>query len=186
MDLKGQFLVAMPTMGDDLFEETVVYVLEHNSQSSLGIVINRPLDFRFNELVERLGFGASVGEPSQFESRLFWGGPVTPEQGFILHDRGKFGSTMVIDKNVRCSITLEALKKIVEGKSPMSFFTALGYSSWGNGQIEQEIEEDKWFVAPFRKDILFDLAPEQRYDEVLSSLGVNPALFKSLDGVGHA
>ena len=181
MKLKGQFLVAMPTMEDEVFGQSLIYMLEYDESNALGLIVNKLTDVPLEELFARFEL------PTIFSSKMVhFGGPVAPSQGIILHDTGKYGSTVLVGREMRYSFTLDVLQKIIENKGPKNFLIGLGHVGWDGGQLMDEIARDNWLVAPFNKEILFDLPVQLRYDAALASLGVNPALFKSLNGVGNA
>lgn len=182
MDLQGQFLIAMPSLEDPNFSGTIIYMTHYNpKEGSSGIIINRPLPLMFNEILEKLDL-APIGEDRQ----IFWGGPVQPEVGIIVHDSGYWRSTVEVAQPMRVTVTLDILEDIARKKGPNNFLLALGYAGWSPGQLETEIARNDWFNVPFDPDILFNVKPEDRYDAAITKLGLDPATFKSMSEVGNA
>lgn len=182
MDLQGQFLIAMPSMEDPNFSETVIYMTHYNpKEGSSGIIINRALPLMFNEILDKLELA-----PIKEDKRIFWGGPVQPEVGIIVHDSGYWRSTVEVVQPMRVTVTLDILEDIAQNKGPNNFLLALGYAGWTPGQLEAEIARNDWINAPFDADILFKLKPEERYDAAVRKLGLDPSAFRSISEVGNA
>jgi putative transcriptional regulator len=86
--LKNQFLVAMPGLEDDNFNHTVSLLCEHNDKGAIGLVINRPTELTLNAMLDQMGVKHEAGDSNAHF--VFWGGPVQPERGFVVH-RGPGG-----------------------------------------------------------------------------------------------
>ena len=92
---RNQFLIAMPNMDDPNFCQTVTYITEHNARGALGIVINRPLDFTLTQLLKHLEIASNL--PNIDRIQVCQGGPVQPDQGFVLHSpAGNWSTTLPI------------------------------------------------------------------------------------------
>ncbi len=183
MNLLGKFLIAMPQMTDPNFEGSVVYIFHQNEKGTSGVVINRPTNIAFNEVLDKFGH-----RPIFEDVPIFWGGPVQSEQGIIIHTNEKiWETTLPIERNLCYSISADLLESVSKGEGPKKFLVTLGYAGWEKGQLESEISNDCWLVGNFRSRILFDLAPEKRYRAALSALGLDPSIFIATEGtVGHA
>jgi putative transcriptional regulator len=183
VELLGKFLIAMPQLSETEFADTVVFIIEQSPKGVTGVVINRPLEMRLNDVL------AGLNLKQTFEDApIFWGGPVKPEQGIIVHPLNFLcGGAAPINSEIGFSISTDVLEEISAGEGPARYLVALGYSGWDAGQLEGEIAFDDWLVADFDPKILFDLPPEERYDAALARLGLDPSIFKASDGsVGHA
>ena len=153
-NVKGKLLVASPDMADPHFEKTVIFMVEHNEEGALGIVINRVLGTGpATEILQGLGV---EGAEATGELRLHLGGPVEPQVAFVVHssDYRDSESHAVTD---RISVTSDAaiLEAISRGKGPSKEIIAIGYAGWAPGQLENEMARDSWFVAPADEDIVF-------------------------------
>jgi putative transcriptional regulator len=189
--LKGQFLVAMPGMGDDRFRDTVIYIVGHGDEGAMGLVINQPLEeLSFADVLEELGITTGdeiINLPSAIRDReVLRGGPVQTGRGFVLHSRDYFReeNTYVVNDDICLTATLDILKAIAFKESPADAIFALGYCGWAPGQLEAELSANGWLTVPFSRDLLFGTAPADRYDSALGQLGITRA---SLSGAaGHA
>src|SRR6476620_6657922 len=146
--LDGQMLIAMPSMGDDRFARSVIYVCAHSTEGAMGIVVNQPAPhISFPDLLVQLDV-IPAAELIQLPRRagtvkVLKGGPVETGRGFVLHSADFFieHSTLPIDNGICLTATLDILKAIVHGQGPRSAVLALGYAGWAPGQLENEITE---------------------------------------------
>jgi putative transcriptional regulator len=191
ISLKGQFLVAMPGMGDERFRETVIYIVGHGDEGAMGLVINQPVeDMRFADILEELGIAGSdksIRLPSTVRDRqVLRGGPVQRGRGFVLHSPDYFreDNSYVVNDDICLTATLDILKAMAFKNQPTDAVFALGYCGWAPGQLENEIALNGWLTVPFSRDLLFGTPLANRYDLALGQLGITRA---SLSGVaGHA
>ncbi len=152
--LRGQFLIAAPTMGDPRFEHTVILMIRHDTQGALGIVINRLAGRQ--TLTELLaGVGEKFDAPQSVP--VYWGGPVQLDRGFIVHSAEyRRPETKAVDGRVAMTASKDALVDIAQGKGPKKFLIAFGYAGWAPGQLENEMARNDWFVAPEDPRLVFD------------------------------
>ena len=178
--LDGQLLIAMPAMADERFAHSVVYVCAHSEDGAMGIIVNKPADhIGFAELLEQLDILDDDGEsgpitmPENISVQV--GGPVETGRGFVLHSTDYYSdnSTMNIDENVSLTATIDILRAIARGNGPDKAILALGYAGWSAGQLETEIHANGWLNCPATAEIVFSKDLESKYDDALSSLGVN-------------
>ncbi len=188
--LKGQFLVAMPGMGDERFRDTVIYIVGHSDEGAMGLMINQPLeDMGFADVLEELGLGERdemINMSTVRDRRVLRGGPVQRGRGFVLHSRDYFreDNTYEVSDEVCLTATLDILKSMAFGGQPADAVFALGYCGWAPGQLENEIALNGWLTVPFSRALLFGTDPGERYDMALGQLGITRA---SLSGAaGHA
>jgi putative transcriptional regulator len=162
----GCFLIANPTLRDPNFSRTVVLLCEHNDQGSMGLIINRP--------TEHTVAGAISGMPERATQLLYWGGPVQQRLVLVLH---------------RHKIDVPEAREIVDGMALGSDSEALihlletaahpdervrifsGYAGWAAGQLESELQEKSWIVAPGRAELVFGVEAERIWAEALQALG---------------
>lgn len=189
--LDGQLLVAMPTMQDERFARAVIYVCAHSSEGAMGIVINQPAqNIRFPDLLVQLDVIPSSGLielPNQADAvRVLKGGPVETGRGFVLHTADFFieNSTLPIEQGICLTATLDILKAIARGKGPASALLALGYAGWAPGQLENEIQANGWLNCDADSELLFGPNTEDKYNQAMRKIGVDPGKLASV--AGHA
>ena len=180
---KGKFLMAMPMLADQNFYQTVTCICEYTPAGALGIVVNRvhpTLSGKdiFNELnMEYVTATESIP--------IHIGGPVHIGEIFILHGPPfDWDGCLMITSSLAMSNTREILEEAAMGRGPKSFIIALGCAGWGPGQLESEIKQNAWLTSPIFEDIIFDMPVENRWEEALKKMGIDPALL--LDTAGHA
>jgi putative transcriptional regulator len=181
--LEGDLLIAMPTMSDPRFAKSVIFVCSHSENGAMGIVVNKVSHaLTFTEMLDQLEIPYSE---TPEDIRLYSGGPVETERGFVLHSTDMLHETsMMIDENVALTATVDMLKLIASGEGPDNSFLALGYAGWGPGQLEAEIQENGWLVVKSDPELLFDSEVTGKWQKAIHKLGVDPALLSS--DVGHA
>src|SRR5437879_668235 len=145
--LAGQILIASPGLRDPRFDHTVILMVRHNPAGALGIVINRPLGDRpVASLLEAIG---EKNDGASGSLRIFYGGPVQPEIGFVVHSADFHApETIDIDGHVAMTSSREILRAIVDKHGPEKSLVAFGYAGWGPGQLESELGQRAWFTAP--------------------------------------
>ena len=181
--LAGHFLIAMPLMSDSNFAESVVYLLTHDEQGSLGIIINRPSGLTLADVLEQLQ-PENVGLSDNDNQDVFVGGPVQSELGFVLHNTGpQFQGTMNFG-TLSLTSSQDALSAIATGNGPAQSLIALGHAGWGAGQLEEELRDNAWLSCPANPDIIFNTPIEQRRSAAAALLGVD--LERLSHQVGHA
>jgi putative transcriptional regulator len=178
--LSGQFLLAMPGIGDPRFEKAVIAMCVHDEEGALGIGLGRVIPrLGFHDLLKQLDIapGAAANVP------IHVGGPVEPQRGFILHtlDWSGADSVQVGDRWV-LSATLDILKAIADGKGPSRWVAALGYAGWGADQLEEEMGRHGWFVTPGDEELLYGCDVNSRWSTAFQSQGIDPRLLTAESG----
>jgi len=180
--LSNQFLIAMPGLADPNFHQTVTYICEHDDNGALGIIINRPLRIKLEQLLEHLQIPLQTdisGVP------LYSGGPVQQEQGFVIHTpMGDWDSTLRVTDAIGITTSRDILQAIARQEGPDKSLVALGYAGWGPGQLEQEMAANAWLSGPADPSILFDLDTDRRWSAAAALLGVDLSLLSG--DSGHA
>ncbi|WP_237059134.1 YqgE/AlgH family protein [Microbulbifer sediminum] len=174
--LKGQFLLAMPGMQDPRFRHTIAFVCEHNPDGSMAIVVNVPSKVHWKEVFEQLSLeDASL----RGDEIVLLGGPVSPEQGFVLHGTGThFDSTVEVSSDISLTASRDILESLATGRGPDDVLVALGYAGWGPGQLEQELVENAWLTLPAEPEILFATPLHKRWETAAARHGID------LSGIG--
>lgn len=181
--LTNQFLIAMPSLADPNFSQTVTFICEHNEQGALGLVINRPMKMRMAEVFEQLEL--SVQDQMLRELPILQGGPVQPDRGFVIHRAGQnWDSTLVVSDTLHVTTSRDVLTALASGTGPSPACMALGYAGWEAGQLEIEVSQNAWLTVPCDERILFSTPYEQRWLAAAQLLGVN--LHAMSPHAGHA
>ncbi len=181
--LTGQLLIAMPMMDDPRFAQSLIYMCAHTEEGAMGLVLNRPLvSPTFVDLLRQLDVTPT---PPARSIMLCDGGPIDGARGFVLHTADWTGDgSLQVDDSVALTASLDVLKAIAAGEGPRAGLLALGYASWGAGQLDEEIFANVWLSAPATLDLVFDDDFATKWRRAFASLRVDPAL---LSGVaGHA
>lgn len=169
--LQGQLLVADPRLDDPNFDHTVVVMLEHDAEGALGVVINRPYGKAPTaELLQRLGVGADgVGG----ETLLFYGGPVQPEAGLVVHSADyALADTHALGSGLAVTSNPQILKDIAMGKGPRQAVPVLGYAGWGPGQLESELAQGAWFVIAADPALVFAANTAGIWEQAVGRRGI--------------
>ena len=187
IDLTNQFLIAMPGMADDRFAGSVVYLCEHTPKGALGLVINKPTDLNLKSLFGKIELPLD-SEPLAAQP-VYYGGPVQPERGFVLHDRlpsdgPGYASTLDVPGGLAMTTSKDVLEAMSHGGGPRRVLIALGYSGWSAGQLEDELGRNAWLNVAADPQVIFDTAVEYRYQQALALLGVDMRMLSQ--EAGHA
>ena len=186
--LTNHFIIAMPSLNDPNFEQSVSYICEHNNEGAMGVVINKPTNLTFAELCEQLDIEITDNDTANYP--IYDGGPVEIDRGFILHTPvGDWESTLEVTKDIGLTMSQDIIEAIANGYSsdnnpPKHFIIALGYAGWSEDQIEDEIAANTWLNVPATDKILFLTPTENRWTAAAASLGINLQTLSS--DIGHA
>jgi len=173
MDLTGKIIVSMPSLEDERFFKTVIYMCAHSSQGSMGIIINKKIDYDlYPDLLEQLGIDKPLDNKKLF---IRYGGPVESGRGFVLHSDDMIRKeTLNIDKGVALTSTTEFFDDLSSGKGPKNSILALGYAGWGPGQLEDEIIKNSWMTLSVDTSFLFDEEVSKKWTEAYKIIGIDP------------
>lgn len=179
-----QCLIAMPAMADPRFAHALTYIIKHDEDGAVGLVVNKPLDLSLTKLLSEIS--SNVVAPLRDPERpVLFGGPVNTQMGFVLHrEEGDWNSTLPIHEGICVTSSRDILDAIAQGSGPDDYLVVLGYAGWSAGQLEQEMVANAWLTCPVADDLLFGLPFEQRWSAGIKSLGVDPAFLAS--EAGHA
>jgi putative transcriptional regulator len=173
--LSSGFLIAMPQLGDPNFHRSVVLVLKHGADGARGLVLNRPTQVTLDDVAR--GQSLSVA-PRLSRQAVYFGGPVDPQRGYVLHDRFSVVEKQSLAPGLFLSDTVEALKQLLEeGSGTLRFF--LGYAGWAPRQLERELAQGTWLFTEASPERVLRSEAETLWDEVLRQMGVNPAMLQS-------
>jgi len=189
--LDGQMLIAMPSMGDDRFARSVIYVCAHSTEGAMGIVVNQPAPhISFADLLVQLEVipaSELIQLPRGADGvKVLKGGPVDTQRGFVLHSSDFFieNSTLPIDEGICLTATLDILKAIARGEGPQSAVLALGYAGWAPGQLENEIQHNGWLHCAADPELIFGQDTGGKYEKALKKIGIDLGMLST--EAGHA
>jgi putative transcriptional regulator len=232
INLTHHFLIAMPSLEDEIFAKSVVYVCEHSERGAMGLVINKPSDLSMEGLFEKVDL--PLHRDDLMNAPVLQGGPVHTERGFVLHDalwsheaeqvgevtaplaqetaqpsalesakenaveaaqeaaalsavsdkESVYASTMTIPGGLEMTTSKDVLEALSIGAGPKRVLITLGYSAWGEGQLESELAENSWLTVGADMAVIFDTPVEQRYERAMKLLGLEPWMLSN--EVGHS
>lgn len=178
----GQFLIAMPGIGDPRFERALILICAHDEEHAMGLAVNRPVEgLTVPDLLERLGVAATNTLP---DDPVLMGGPVQRERGFVLHS-ADFASEHSLDVGggVSLTATRDALDAMAgHDGAPARSLLALGYAGWGAGQLEEEIKQNVWLTCEADDELIFGHDHDAKWTRALAKLGVDPERLSSAAG----
>jgi putative transcriptional regulator len=179
--LTNQLLIAMPTLGDPNFAQTVALICDHNEHGALALILNKPLPMRMGEIFEQLDIGIQEGPLSL--RPVLRGGPMQTDRGFVIHPAGgDWDSTLEVSDSIHVTTSRDILAAIARGEGPQEALVALGYAGWDGGQLEEEIRANAWLNAPVESGIVFDLPFESRWAAAARLLGVELSRISTVGG----
>lgn len=180
--LANQLLIAMPGMEDPNFSSTVTLICEHNDDGALGIVINRPLQLQLGDVFKQLALSEAS---TTADDPVLHGGPLGTDRGFVLHGPGsEFESSLEVSGDIHLTFSRDVLDAMATGDGPGKSLVALGYASWGAGQLEDEMMANSWLSVPASAEIVFDMPFDQRWTAAAKTLGID--ITQIAPGAGHA
>lgn len=168
--LTGQFLVATPRIDDPRFQRTVIYMVAHDADGAVGLIVNRVYgEGPLSGLLA--GLGVETDAPSS-SIRVHYGGPVEMERGFVLHGADYDGpSTQPLGRGIALSTGRDVLEAMASGVGPSQRIFLFGYAGWGPDQLEGEFAREDWMTAPADPALLFGETPDRLWERVGEQAG---------------
>ncbi len=162
---KGSLLIAEPFLGDPNFERSVVLMCEHNERGSFGLVWNQATQLHLDDV---------LNDDIYPDVPLYVGGPVEQNTLHFIHRRADLLPTSrQLTDGLHWGGDFAEVKRLLNvGTLPpgdIRFF--VGYSGWGEGQLDGELKRDSWIVTSTSANFLFDTAPDQFWRAVLRGMG---------------
>ena len=169
-NLVGRFLVAAPSMPDERFQKSVVFICKHDDEGALGIIVNNKVDdLPLGQVYKQLGI--DVPAPTA-ETPVLFGGPVETSRGLVLHSADyKREETLVIEGGMALTASLEILRDMAGGSGPKQAWLALGHSGWSPGQLDREMQDNAWLVVDADSALVFDPDFDAKWQRALDRLG---------------
>lgn len=186
MKLTNRLLIATPQMGDPRFKDSVIYICSHDSSGAMGLVINKQMvksgmAFQLSDMLSNIGI---EGDVRVADTPVLEGGPVDIDRGFVLHsaDYFKTETSLKLTNTLNLTSTKDVLEALVKDNAPAKAMLAVGYSGWGAGQIERELQDNAWIVANADEGIIFDTDLNGKWVKALASLGIKPEMLSRTGG----
>jgi putative transcriptional regulator len=172
----------MPQLVDPNFSHTVVLLLKHNHDGAFGLVVNRPL-ITTGRVTVNLDPPVSTDQ----ELEVWIGGPVEPERSWILvgqelDDRQDVEGVRIAE-HLYVSTSPNLLRRLLQPSPPPHARLIVGYSGWGPGQLEAELEQSSWLMSDVDRDLIFTTPPENMWEAAIRRLGADPAALQMSRGV---
>jgi len=167
--VKNHFLIATEKMTDNRFSKTVILMLESDENGAWGLTINKQLGTMPIALLIDPSLNTSEEREELFKLNIpiFWGGPVDPKEIFILHSNEYKSESTIKYENFSISQDYKILSDIAKNKGPKKSLVIFGYSGWGKGQLEGEMERDHWILSDIDLDITFDEESKSKWNKAI-------------------
>lgn len=166
---KASFLIAMPNLQESIFTHSLILLAENTADGALGFIVNQDSGAKLAQALKLLDL-ESLGE---VELPLLIGGPVQTDFFWLIHEPSFIGQgTMRLHRDLYLSPASDVLSEPV-GSRPVVYQAGIGYSGWGPGQLEREIEEGSWWQADLKLDLLFETPLSERWEQAFESLGAH-------------
>ena len=184
------FLLSMPQLLDPNFNRTVVLLCKHSEDGAFGLVVNRPLVTAGPVVVEVRAQSDTAGhktEVSEHELQVWVGGPVEPQSSWILdgHDSDVADEQrgVRVAEGLYLSTSPDLLHRLLGPTPPPRTRLIVGYSGWGPGQLEKELEASAWLISDVDRDVLFATPADRMWETAIRRLGADPATLQMSRGV---
>ena len=168
----GELLVAAESMPDPRFKESVILMVRHGADGAMGLIVNRPmatvpLGMLFDDAKPR-------GDGFKRKFRVYFGGPVEPNKGFVVHRRDyAIDGTMAVENGYAVTSNREVIEALGNGVGPEPAAIAFGYAGWGPGQLEGEIARRDWYWIPADEGLIFGEEDSEKWQRALAKRGLD-------------
>ena len=167
---QGIILISEPSLRDYYFRQSVVLLAEHNEEGSFGIIINKPIETKLNDLLKDF---------PDFEVPVFLGGPVKTDSVFFIHTKGNVPASLKIMDGLFWGGDIETIREMINlkliEKNEIRFF--VGYSGWNPNQLDREISEKSWVLSHTKVEEVINNHPERLWHDYLKHMGKEYAIW---------
>lgn len=168
---QGKILISEPALYDFYFKQSVVLLAEHGDEGSFGLIINKPIEVNFNEIIKDF---------PKYKGGIYLGGPVKTDNLFVLHTLGdKVEKSMKIMDGLYWGGDIEAIKELITNKTakPEQMRFYLGFASWEPNQLNREMSEKSWIVQNAQPSYVFDKEPRHLWGNIMKNFGKEYAIW---------
>ncbi len=169
---KGILLISPPLMADGIFHKSVILLLEHSKEGSMGFIINKQTNLTLADV---------INETPEFKEATFFGGPVSPNQLQVLHKRSSIPESINIYDGIYWGgdfkLLFDLINKHKINAHDIKFY--LGYAGWSPGQLEEEIDKGSWLMVPAENYDFWESGPSL-WETVVKDLGMNPKIVETV------
>ena len=180
--LAPAFLLSMPQLTDPNFNRTVVLLCKHSEEGAFGLVVNRPL-VTSGRVIVNLEPVVSTDR----ELQVWIGGPVEPQRSWMLVGDGpneaEEAAGVRIADRLYLSTSPNLLRRLLDPDPPLRTRLVVGYSGWGPGQLEAELEASAWLLSDVDCNLIFNTPPDRMWEAAIRRLGADPAMLQMSRGV---
>ena len=172
-------LLSMPQMIDPNFSKTVVLLAEYGAHGAFGLVVNRRMDEPAMSIV-------TADDPLDIHPgvHLYTGGPVEPTRAWILTAREDLDpEALEVTKGIYLSASPMIVRKTLESAPDPGVRMVVGYAGWGSGQLDVELAQGAWLMAPVETDLIFETSAEKMWETAIRRLGAEPSMLHGSSGV---
>lgn len=172
-------LVSMPQMLDPNFAKTVVLLAEYTAQGAFGLVLNRRMDEPAMSLV-------TADEPLHIHPGmyLYTGGPVEPTRAWILTEKNDLDDdALEVIPGVYLSASPTLVRRTLESEPDAATRMVVGYAGWGAGQLDVELAQGSWLMAPVQPDLIFKTSADTMWETAIRRMGAEPSMLHGSSGV---
>lgn len=162
---RGRLLLSEPFMGDYYFGRAVVLLAEHNNEGSFGVIMNKPVTAKFNEVLKDF---------PEFDAPIYLGGPVETDSLFYIHTKGEqIENSTEIVKGLYWGGDIEMLKEMILIKRilPEDIRFFIGYSGWAADQLSGELKRNSWIITRASRQNLFKMDPMKMWEKLVKKMG---------------
>ncbi len=172
-------LISMPQLADPNFAQTVVLLCEYGSDGAFGLIVNKPMEKPAHEMVQT--------EPAiaiREDVHLFTGGPVEPMRAWVLTSRPSLDEDATeVAEGVFLTASPSAIRTALQTPPGQDVKVLVGYAGWAAGQLDAELAQASWLMAPLGADLIFGSAPAEMWTRAIARLGADPAHLTGSPGV---
>lgn len=171
---EGRILISEPSLFNDYFHRSVILLADHNENGSFGIIINKPTDYKVKDVIK--GF-------PEFDNDVFIGGPIKPDNLFVIHTLGKkIENSVKISPNLYWGGNFDTITKMISENliQPNQIRFCVGYAGWTPNQLADEIKQKSWIVENTTSKEIFNTKPEEFWPNKMKSFGYKYAIWANV------
>jgi putative transcriptional regulator len=157
-------------MTDPFFQKSLIYICEHDGDGAMGVIINKTIPSQnVQDILTQTGLNKIKPYPE-----VYLGGPIAVDMGLILHDSSyKSEGELKITSKIKLTSNNQIIEDIINDNGPDDYLFSLGYSGWGQGQLEREIEDGDWLIMPANYKHIFKIPNKTKWSTAAIQFGID-------------